>query len=206
MALKITSRSILAGVVFLVLTGCGSDQPNLSALTTDATILAFGDSLTKGTGAASDQSYPAILSRLSGITVVNAGMPGELSSDGLQRLPNVLQTTQPQLMILCHGGNDMLRKKDLQAAARNIESMIALAQAQNVEVLLIGVPRPGLFLGTADMYLAIAAHSGIPAENDVLSDIISDPSLKSDPIHPNGKGYQRMAEAVLSLLQDTGAL
>ena len=178
----------------------------MSALTTDATILAFGDSLTKGTGAASDQSYPAILSRLSGITVVNAGMPGELSSDGLQRLPNVLQTTQPQLMILCHGGNDMLRKKDLQAAARNIESMIALAQAQNVEVLLIGVPRPGLFLGTADMYLAIAAHSGIPAENDVLSDIISDPSLKSDPIHPNGKGYQRMAEAVLSLLQDTGAL
>ena len=206
MALKITPRSILAGVVFLVLTGCGSDQPNLSALTADATILAFGDSLTKGTGAASDQSYPAILSRLSGITVVNAGMPGELSSDGLQRLPNVLQTTQPQLMILCHGGNDMLRKKDLQGAARNIESMIALAQAQNVEVLLIGVPRPGLFLGTADMYLAIAAHSGIPAENDVLSDIISDPSLKSDPIHPNGKGYQRMAEAVLSLLQDPGAL
>ena len=206
MALKIIFRFLVASAFCAALLACGSEQPTLSPLPTGATILAFGDSLTKGTGATSDQSYPAILSRLSGFAVINAGIPGELSNDGLKRLPEVLAATRPQLMILCHGGNDMLRKKNLESAARNIESMIGLAQARGVEVMLIGVPKPGLFLGTADIYSTIATNTGIPAEHDVLADILSDPSMKSDPIHPNGRGYQRMAEAIISVLEDTGAL
>lgn len=178
----------------------------MSPLIAPAKILAFGDSLTKGTGAGAEQTYPAILSRLSGLVVVNAGIPGELSGDGLERLPEVLAATRPRLMILCHGGNDMLHGKDLKRTADNIALMIDLARAQGVEVLLIGVPKPGLLFGTANMYSTIATAANIPAEQDILGDILSDPSLKSDPIHPNGKGYQRMAEAILAVLNDTGAL
>ncbi len=206
MALKFASRLLVVGTLCATLLACGSDQPTLSPLPTGATILAFGDSLTKGTGASSTQSYPAILSRLTGRDVVNAGIPGELSGDGLKRLPTVLAATKPQLMILCHGGNDMLRKKDLSDAANNIESMIGIAQAQGVEVMLIGVPKPGLFLGTADLYPNIANAAGIPAEHNVLADILSEPHLKSDPIHPNGQGYERMAEAIVAVLQKSGAL
>ncbi len=199
-------RSLLAGFVLVALYGCGTEQPSLSPLATKAKILAFGDSLTKGTGGSRGQSYPAILSRLINREVVNAGIPGELSKDGLKRLPQILASTRPQLMILCHGGNDMLRRKDLSVAAHNIKSMIQLARAQNVDVLLVGVPKPGLLLSTADIYSEIAEAAGIPAELDVVTEILSDHSLKSDPIHPNGKGYQRMAEKIHALLRETGAL
>jgi acyl-CoA thioesterase-1 len=199
-------RNLITGIFLVALHGCGSDLPRLSPLAGEAKILAFGDSLTKGTGGNREQSYPAILSRLIGRDVINAGVPGELSADGLKRLPQLLAAIRPQLMILCHGGNDMLRRKDLTAAARNIESMIRLARTQHVEVLLVGVPKPGLLLSTADIYSDIAEAAGIPAELDVVTEILSDQSLKSDPVHPNGKGYERMAEKIHAILKDTGAL
>lgn len=198
--------SLIAGFVLVGLYGCGTEQPSLSPLASDAKILAFGDSLTKGTGSSRGQSYPAVLSQLIDQDVVNAGIPGELSKDGLKRLPQILASIRPQLMILCHGGNDMLRRKDLAIVARNIQSMIQLARAQNIDVLLVGVPKPGLLLSTAAIYSEIAATEGIPAELDVLTEILSDENLKSDPIHPNGKGYQRMAEKIHALLRETGAL
>lgn len=185
--------------------GCSSEHPTLTRLAADATILAFGDSLTKGTGGG-DASYPAELARLTGRTVVNAGIPGELSTDGLQRLPQVLESTQPQLMILCHGGNDLLRRKDIKLAAANLRSMISLAHSRNVDVLLVGVPKPGLLLGTADFYPQVAAATGVPVETDILADILSNPSYKSDPIHPNARGYLRMAEAIYVLMKNAGAL
>jgi len=192
--------------LLLVLGGCGSERPSLSPLHRDAIILAFGDSLTKGTGANRDQSYPAVLERLSGHVVANAGIAGELSVDGLHRLSRVLDDTRPRLMILCHGGNDMLRKKSHTIAAENIRSMIDLARARDIEVLLIGVPKPSLLLGTASFYAKIARAAKVPAEVDIVAEILSTPGLKSDPIHPNAKGYQRMAEAIFTILEDTGAL
>lgn len=188
------------------LAGCKADKPPLPRLAADATVLAFGDSLTYGTGAAREQSYPAVLAELTGREVVNAGMPGEVSAAGLARLPELLDEYSPQLLILCHGGNDMLRRSDLAAAAGNLREMIALARERGIEVVLLGVPKPGLFLNAAEFYGEVAASTGVPYEPEALPEILADAALKSDPIHPNAKGYRRLAEAVYALLQEAGAL
>ncbi len=205
-----TPSGVLARIVFIVaccmLTGCADEPPPLSPLPRDAVILAFGDSLTRGTGAANAASYPAVLGGLTGHTVVNAGIPGELSAAGLSRLPGVLAATNPQLMILCHGGNDMLRKRNIGQLATNLRAMITLARQRGVEVVLVGVPRPGLLLGTAEIYREIAASMDVPLEADVLADVLGDAGLKSDPIHPNAAGYRVMAEAVYALLRTAAAL
>jgi len=190
----------------LGLGACGGEHPQLTPLPPDAVILAFGDSLTRGTGAAEASTYPSELARLTGFTVVNAGIPGEISADGLRRLPAVLDANKPQLMILCHGGNDMLRKRNLAAAADHIGQMIELARARGTEVVLVGVPKPGLLLGTADFYAELATSANVPLESDIVADVLGNAGLKSDPIHPNAAGYRQIAAALFELLGETGAL
>lgn len=97
-------------VLVLLLTGCSEPEILLPRLDSEAVILAFGDSITHGTGTKPETSYPAILEELTGLEVINAGVPGEKTAEGLERLPRVLDNTEPDLLILCLGGNDMLKK------------------------------------------------------------------------------------------------
>ncbi len=189
-----------------LLVGCGSSSDSLTPLSGDAVILAFGDSLTFGTGTTPDKSYPAVLQELSGRKVVNAGIPGELSAQGLARLPGLLDAHRPDLLILIHGGNDILRKKSLEQAADNLRKMIALARAKGAEVVMMAVPNPTLILSPADFYASVAEETGVPIEIDALADILQFPSNKSDTIHPNAKGYRKMAESLYALLEDHQAL
>jgi len=193
-------------LIALLLASC-SPSPQLPLLAPDAVILAFGDSLTHGTGAGSEkQSYPAVLAALSGHRVINAGIPGEISSAGLARLTGVLDEEQPSLLLLCHGGNDILQKLDLQKTESNLRAMIREAQSRGIAVVLIGVPRPGLLLGTADLYKSIAADMKLPFEDETLAEILSQRKLKADRVHPNAAGYRQLAESVLALLKKHGAL
>ena len=183
-----------------------SDTAKLQPLDANATILAFGDSLTYGTGSNRDNAYPAVLQQLTGRNIINAGIPGEISSKGLSRLPNLIQQYQPDLIIICHGANDILRKLDLNQTKHNLQQMIDIARVNNSQVILVGVPEFGLFLDTSPIYETLAAENNIPIETDILSDILSKNSLKSDHIHPNSKGYQLLAEKIELLLQQTGAI
>jgi lysophospholipase L1-like esterase len=193
-------------VVASMLASCGKAVPKLAPLALDAVVLALGDSLTFGTGAAATQSYPAALERLIGRKVVSAGVPGEVSASGLARLPAVLDHVQPQLLILCHGGNDLLRQLDTGALARNLRAMVRLARDRGIPVVLIAVPKPGLFPSAHPIYAEIAAELGVPIEQDALAQILTDNQLKSDPIHPNAQGYARLAERIADLLKKAKAL
>ena len=193
--------------LIIVLVGCADKSAQLPRLSPGATVLAFGDSLTFGSGAPKDRSYPAVLAELSGFNVINAGNPGEISADGLQRLESVLSQYQPQLLILCHGGNDMLRKLDLKKTRDNIRNMVTLAKSRDISVVILGVPKPKLFLmSSAQFYSDLAKEFKIPIETEIIPSVVSDSNLKSDAIHPNSEGYQLIAEAVYKLLRNHGAL
>ncbi|HZP92608.1 MAG TPA: arylesterase [Burkholderiales bacterium] len=196
-------------VVLLVaaLVACGESVPALPKLGPDDVIVAFGDSLTYGTGAAAEESYPAVLSTLIGRKVVREGVPGEVTAQGLQRLPDVLEEDRPKLLLLCLGGNDMLHKIEPSQIEHNLRAMVELARSRGVAVVLIGVPKPQLFGGgSADFYERVARDYGLPLESGILKGVLFDNQFKSDPIHPNGKGYRRMAEAVAVLLRKAGAV
>lgn len=193
-------------MALVVLLAACSKTPQLPLLAADATILAFGDSLTAGTGAGEQESYPAVLSQLVGRTVVNRGIPGELSAQGAQRLPEVLDQERPALLILCHGGNDLLGQLDHQAIAGNLRTMIQAARDRGVAVLLIAVPSLGLTLTPPKMYNDLAAEFGIPIERNILPEVLGKSSLKSDHIHPNTAGYRLVAEAVATILKKSGAV
>jgi lysophospholipase L1-like esterase len=189
----------------LLASGCGQ-QAKLPPLAPDAVLLAFGDSLTFGTGANEGESYPAQLEKLTGRRVVREGVPGEVSAAGLARLPAALDEHQPKLLLLCHGGNDFLQRQPKQAVAQNLRAMVRLAQSRGIQVLLIGTPEPGLTVTPPEFYAEIAKEFRLPYEGDVLTKILRDASLKSDQVHPNAQGYRLMAERVHALLKKAGAL
>ncbi|VAW50522.1 lipolytic enzyme, G-D-S-L family [hydrothermal vent metagenome] len=197
--------SIWLLITSLALSSCSSEAP-LLPLESNATILAFGDSLTYGTGTSRDKTYPAVLEKITGFNVINAGIPGEISSTGLARLPSLLNKHSPNLIIICHGGNDILRKMNLTQTRNNIQKMITLAQANNTQVVLIGVPEFGIFLNTLPLYPELAKQNNIPIAESILSEILAKSTLKSDQIHPNSQGYQLLAERIALILQQSGAL
>ena len=139
---------IIIMVFFFSLLFAGCDAgPKIAPLDQDSVILAFGDSLTRGTGAAKEQSYPAVLGQMLGHNIINLGIPGEVTSRGLERLPAVLDEYNPSLVLLCHGGNDFLRRHNQDETIRNLRSMIGLIREKGADVILIGVPKLGFGLG-----------------------------------------------------------
>lgn len=189
-------------LVLPALSGC-KDRPAIAHLETDAVILAFGDSLTYGTGAPRDESYPAQLQRLLNRQVINAGIPGEVSAAGLARLPEVLAEHRPGLVILCHGGNDFLRQHDTVLVRNNLREMVSLIKGSGMDVILVSVPRMGLLLAPAPFYAEIAKEFNIPVVEETLTDVLGKPSLKSDRIHPNARGYGILAEAFARLIEES---
>jgi lysophospholipase L1-like esterase len=190
--------------LFLIiqLIACSDDIPQISALDNNAVIVAFGDSLTYGSGANSaTQSYPAHLAKLTGLTVINKGIPGEISQQGLKRLSTVLNETQPDLVILCHGGNDLIRKLGKAELKSNLDKMITLIKESGAQVILIGVPNFSLMLNVPELYPTLAKQHDIPSELSILPKIERDPALKSDPIHPNAQGYTLLAESIYQIIK-----
>jgi lysophospholipase L1-like esterase len=190
---------LLPTAVFLV-SSCGY-RAQIRPLAPDAVILAFGDSITAGSGAGQGESYPAVLAGLIGRTVVNAGIPGDTTDGGLARLQSTLDEHRPALVILCLGGNDMLAHADQAGIVANLRAMIGMIKATGADVVLIGVPNPGILLSTAPFYEDLSREFGVPCECESVADILSSPGLKADQIHPNAAGYRRMAEAVAKTIQ-----
>lgn len=195
----------LLGLTLLQLSAC-SAGPSLPPLPADGVVLAYGDSLTFGTGAEPEQSYPAVLSRLTGRRVVNAGIPGEVSAEGLARLSVTLEREKPSLVILCHGANDLMKGMDQRRTADNLRAMLAMIRERGASAVLVSVPAIGLSLSPPPFYDQLAAEAGIPCERKILPRILGNRSLKSDIVHPNAAGYRAMAEAFSDLLRKHGAL
>jgi len=199
------SGFLFALLALFLLAACDR-APTLPKLNSHDVIVAFGDSLTHGTGAASDTAYPAVLASLTGRIVINAGVPGDTTSSGLQRLPAVLDEHKPRLVLLCLGGNDMLRKQPAAATENNLRLLVQTIRASGAEVVLIGVPEPKLFGGAPDFYGRVAEDMQLPLEQDVFNEVLKDNRLKSDPIHANAAGYRQVAERLAEFLRETGAL
>lgn len=186
-------------VAALLLGGCG--RPAIRPVTPDTVVLAFGDSLTEGYGVEPSESYPSVLGTLLGCKVVNAGVSGEVSEQGVRRLPSVLEKFKPSLVVICHGGNDFLRGVRDDEVERNLQTMVAAVRAAGADAVLVGVPRAGLILRASPVYARVAKENGLLCDIKTVPYILSTASLKSDAIHPDADGNRCLAEAVAKLLR-----
>jgi len=194
-------------ILFVLLAACdGQNRGALTFLRPNDVVVAFGDSLTSGVGDKAKLSYPAHLHRFIGRKVVNAGLPGETSAEGLKRLPGVIDQYKPALVLICHGGNDILQHLDKEALRQNIGQMCKIAQNRGAGVVLIAVPELGLGLKDLSLYKELGEELNVPVLSGTLAELLPDNRYRSDPVHLNGHGYKKLADAVAGLLADNGVL
>jgi len=201
---KLIFLAIIAIVVLNFFDNSSEEFDGAIMLPMDTKVLAFGDSITYGYNVDKDKSYPSQLSMLLHTDVINAGINGEMTSEGLRRLPGLLEKYKPQILIITHGGNDILRRKSLIKAKDNIKKMIEIAREKNIHVVLVGVPMiEVLSLSTAQIYTEIATELNVPIDDTSLENILGDNYLTIDQVHPNEEGYKILANSLANLITNT---
>jgi acyl-CoA thioesterase I len=197
------NAAIAAAVVALIALGWWlwpSPEPR-NADSRGKTVIAFGDSLTAGYGAPEGEDYPSKLSTLAGTAVLNAGVTGDTTEAALRRIEADVLRREPRLVIVGLGGNDYLRGVGIEQTEANLRTIVRRIHDAGAMVILLGFRFPGFRVDYEGMYERIAEEEQCLLIPDMLDGILSDPSLKSDQIHPNGRGYAVMAERVAKPLR-----
>jgi len=200
---------IILWLLALALLACSSSQ-KLKAIPAGSTVVILGDSLSCGTGAAKGEEYPALLAARTAWHIINAGVPGDSTAQGLARLPDLLATHQPLLLIVALGGNDFLRNIDVAETEANLRAIIQAAKLNNVQTVLVAIPdyQPvkAALVGLSDhpLYATLAAETDVLLADEIFSKVLSNRALKTDYVHPNALGYRLIEEKLQAKLTALG--
>lgn len=165
-----------------------------------ATWVAFGDSLTLGTGADPGEDYPTQLGLRLGVPVLNQGVNGETTDGGLARVPEILRL-RPRVVLLCLGGNDSLQRLSTDRTFTNLGSIIDRFHEAGAFVVLIGIRSASVIDQHRGRFKELAREKRVMLVPNFVQGILGDPSLMSDTIHPNAAGYRRMADRLARALE-----
>ena len=173
-------------------------------------IICFGDSITFGYGAQTQESYPVALSKMIQIPVINAGIDGDTTTEALRRFDSDVLERDPLLVIIEFGGNDFLRKIPKTVTVNNIKEMVERTQAKGAMVAIVDISA-GMFLGEYHTaFYNLTKEKGAIFIPRILNGIITNPRLKSDFLHPNAEGYkivtQRIYRGIMAYLNQNTVL
>jgi acyl-CoA thioesterase-1 len=156
------------------------------------------------------EAWPTLLATKTGWLVTNAGVSGDTSAGALQRLPALLDEHSPQLVLVTLGGNDMLRRLPQAQTTANLGQMLLLVKARGAKAVLLATPKPTIAgaafnnLSPAEFYRQVAKDNQVPLIEDAMADVLSDPQLKGDQLHPNAAGHALLSKKVFEALKKTG--
>jgi acyl-CoA hydrolase len=201
----------LCPALLVALSACG-DPLRFEPLPADAVVLAFGDSVTYGTGAARTEDYPTRLAALTGWRVHNAGIPGDTARAATSRIADALGETGAALAIIELGGNDFLRRRANADVKEDLRAIIRATRNAGAIPVLVSVPEISVVgaltgrLNDSPIYPALAEEEQVLLIEDAFADVLSDATLRTDPIHPNAEGYRVLATRIADELERVGLL
>lgn len=209
--MQIQSRKVFIALLLIFSLVACKDAPKYQPLAQGAVVLAFGDSVTYGTGAKhGEEDYPTRLAERSGWKVVNAGIPGDTARQAKSRIRHVLDEVNPSLVIVELGGNDFLRRHAVTEVKEDLRTILRAVKEAGAMPVLVSVPELSVFrasvgsLADSAIYAELAKEEGALLVKDVFSGVLSDASLRADQIHPNAQGYRMLADGIADALAGAG--
>ena len=205
------NKHLLLLLFSLLLLACGHTK-QYAVVPAGATVLVLGDSISYGTGANAGEDYPTLLAAKTGWNIINAGVPGDTAEMGLARLPELLAANSPKLVLVELGGNDFLHHIPRQQTIANLKKILSMIKEKQIPAIMLAVPKASLFgaavgsLSDDPLYAELGKETEIAVIADELANVLGQHNLKSDAIHPNALGYQKLAEALSKSLKAQGFL
>lgn len=190
---------LAAGIALTAAPGC-DDSPTAPS---SVTVVAFGDSITAGVGTNGNNDYVSVLSNRTGVSIINAGRPGETTASALGRIESAVLARDADIVIVFLGGNDLLQGVPVQQRIANITAIVQQIRSDGAAVILVGVGSGVLdpFEGALPGIASQTSSTLVPA---VLDGIFGVPNLMADLIHPNNAGHAIIADRIEPALR--GAL
>ena len=197
-------------VASVVLVAACDSKSREGALPPGSRVLALGDSLTEGAGVAPGEAWPNLLANRTGWVVINGGVSGDTSGGALRRLPGLLEAHNPVLVLVALGGNDMLRHIPQEETIANLGQILAMIKAYGAKPVLLATPKPSVAgavfqnLSAAEFYKRIANEQQVPMIKGAIAEVLSDPQMKGDPLHPNTAGHAQLSRKIFDALKSIG--
>jgi lysophospholipase L1-like esterase len=193
-------RIIICVLCLLCVIACSGKKPK-NFPNNNTGIVAIGDSLTEGYGVPRTQSYPAILARLVTQEVINLGVSGNTSADGMARAHLIL-THNPYMVIIGFGGNDFRQQMPPETTKRNILEIVRVAQGAGAITVILDTDDNMFMKRYSNVMKEIAAETDSIYVEPILAGILNNVNLKSDSIHPNAEGYKLIAERIFRKIKN----
>lgn len=186
--------------------GCAQDPADLTNWPPrEGPVVVLGDSLVAGTGAGVGEDFPSVMARELGVEVLNAGVPGDRSSEVADRAERVA-ASEPSIVVVAAGGNDLLAQIDPERTEANLEEAVRALQAGGAVVVLVGYRFGPGHWDQRGMVRGLARDTGSWFLEDPLEGLFDDRRYKSDRIHLNAAGYEilgeRIADGIRPLLEE----
>ena len=213
---------VTAAIAVVAAAGCAAPpsdtRPAAAAPTAAAparvaatTIAVLGDSLAAGYGLPETEAFPAVAQELlrgqgHDVRVLNAGVSGDTTAGGLNRLDWILQQA-PDILVVELGGNDALRGQPLDNIEANLRQIVRRARAQRARVLLLGMDLPANYgpdysRDFAAIYERVARDEGAMLLPGFVREVGLDPALlQPDGLHPTAEGQRRLATSLVPALE-----
>lgn len=203
-------RRFILLVTAIVLVAACSSKAKEETLPPGSMVVALGDSLTAGAGVAPEEAWPNLLASRTGWVVINGGISGDTSGEALRRLPSLLNEHNPALVLVALGGNDMLRRVPQEETISNLGKMLAMIKAHGAKPVLLATPKPSIAkavfqsLSAADFYRSVAGEHQVHLIENAIPEVLSDPQMKGDPLHPNSAGHAQLSQKIFDALKSIG--
>ena len=188
---------VFISLCVLALFGCAKREiTNLGSK--GKNIICFGDSITFGYGANMGEDFPTQLGKLMDAPVINAGVSGDTSTEALARLEKDVLEKDPRLVLIEFGGNDFIKNVPMEETIKNTEEMIDRIQARGAMVAVVDISAGMFMRAYRGVFAKVAVKKNAIFIPSLLDKIITNPSMKSDFLHPNATGYKEIARRINS--------
>lgn len=191
---------VVVGILFL--NSSGVNYSEIKNIDSDGkNLICFGNSITVGTGAKKEHTYPALLKKELSIPVINAGVSGDTTAQALKRIEEDVLQRNPRIVIIELGGNDFLGNVPKEKTINNLRKIVTKVQKAGAIAVLVEI-KTGFFKNKyGDDLRRIAGDKKALLIPNALEGVLSNPELRSDRIHPNKKGYKIMAKRILKKIK-----